>query len=235
MTWLLTVLGSLTVLLSLRDIFHTLWHPSGFGTICRRTFAVTWLATRLVNRAGRSTELAGPLGILLTVVVWTAMIVVGWALVYLPHMPGGFYFGSALRPAESSDLVASFYLSLVAVATLGFGDVVPATGWLRLLVPIQALVGFVLLTAAISWILQVLPGADPAAGARPPAPRACGDRRHRRRGPRGRRRGRRPCSTPSRTSSRSSTWTSPSTPRPTTSASPTQPSHWQPTSGTSPS
>lgn len=43
------------------------------------------------------------------------------------------------------------------MATLGFGDVVPADPVLRLLTPFEALFGFVLLTAAISWILQVYP------------------------------------------------------------------------------
>lgn len=38
MTWLLTVAGALLVLLALRDIFHTLWHPSGFGTLARLVF-----------------------------------------------------------------------------------------------------------------------------------------------------------------------------------------------------
>jgi hypothetical protein len=72
-------------------------------------------------------------------------------------MPEGFYFGSALRPEQSSDPVAALYLSLVTVATLGFGDIVPADPVLRVLAPLQALLGFVLLTAAISWVLQVYP------------------------------------------------------------------------------
>lgn len=78
-------------------------------------------------------------------------------LVYLPHMPEGFYFGTALKPEESSDVLAALYLSLVTVATLGFGDIIPADPVLRLLTPFEALLGFVLLTAAISWILQVYP------------------------------------------------------------------------------
>ena len=43
------------------------------------------------------------------------------------------------------------------MATLGFGDVTPADPILRLLAPFEALLGFVLLTAAIAWILQVYP------------------------------------------------------------------------------
>lgn len=153
MTWLLSVVGVLLNVTVLRDLFHTLWHPRGFGSLGHHVFRLVW---RLGSR-GRSTELAGPLGLLAVVVLWTAMVVGGWALVYLPHMPGAFHFDGSLRPQESSDLVASVYLSLVAVGTLGFGDIVPATTALRLAVPLQALMGFALFTAAISWVMQVYP------------------------------------------------------------------------------
>jgi hypothetical protein len=152
MTWFLNIVGALLVLAALRDIFRTLWHPHGFGSLCRVAFDLVWKVTRRWN-----TELAGPLGLLAVVVTWSAMIVGGWTLIYLPHMPDGFYFGGPPDPGDSSDLVASIYLSLVAVATLGFGDIMPAYPALRLVVPLQALVGFVLFTAAISWILQVYP------------------------------------------------------------------------------
>jgi len=144
------------VLVALWDIFHTLWHPGGFGRIARWVFQVVWRTTkRVLPRHTR--QLAGPIGILGTVATWTGLVVVGWTLVYLPHMPEGFYFGSALRPEQSSDVLAALYLSLVTVATLGFGDIIPADPLLRLLTPVEALLGFVLLTAAISWILQVYP------------------------------------------------------------------------------
>ena len=54
-------------------------------------------------------------------------------------------------------LVDSLYASLVAVATLGFGDITPTTSWLRILVPLEALIGFAVLTAGLSWVLSVYP------------------------------------------------------------------------------
>lgn len=156
MGWLIGAAGLLVVLVALWDIFHTLWHPEGFGRIARWTFQGVWWATKRV-RPGRTRQLAGPIGVLGTVVSWTALVVIGWALVYLPHMPDGFYFGSALQPQRSSDSITALYLSLVTVATLGFGDIMPADPVLRLLTPFEALLGFVLLTAAISWVLQVYP------------------------------------------------------------------------------
>lgn len=156
MGWVLSAVGLLVVLVALWDIFHTLWHPGGFGRIARWVFQFVWSVTKRVLPS-HTRQLAGPLGIVGTVVSWTGLVVVGWMLVYLPHMPEGFYFGTALRPEQSSDALAALYLSLVTVATLGFGDIIPADPVLRLLTPFEALLGFVLLTAAISWILQVYP------------------------------------------------------------------------------
>jgi len=156
MGWVVSAAGLLVVLVALWDIFHTLWHPGGFGRIARWVFQLVWRATKYVLPR-HTRQLAGPIGILGTVMSWTGLVAIGWMLVYLPHMPQGFYFGSALRPEQSSDVLAALYLSLVTVATLGFGDIVPANPVLRLLTPFQALLGFVLLTAAISWILQVYP------------------------------------------------------------------------------
>lgn len=84
-------------------------------------------------------------------------MVIGWTLIYLTHMPQDFYFGSALSPEQSPDTLTALYLSLVTLATLGFSDVTPADPGLRLLTPFEALLGFVLLTTAISWIVQVYP------------------------------------------------------------------------------
>ena len=157
MTWILSIVGVGMILVALRDIFHTLWHPGGFGTVSHLVFATTWRLTKILRRGSRASELAGPLGILATLGVWTFLVIVGFGLLYVPHMPEDFTFGSSLQPRASSDLIASFYLSAVALATLGLGDILPATPLLRVLVPLEALVGFLLLTAGISWILQLYP------------------------------------------------------------------------------
>lgn len=151
----MTAVGVVVILCALRDIFHTVWHPAGFGGISRMVFRITWRATKL--RTSRTTDVAGPLGLLMMLGVWAALSVLGFALIYLPRMPDGFYFGSSLKPQGSSDVVASLYVSLVAIATLGFGDIVPATSTLRIVVPLEALMGLVLLTAGISWVLQLYP------------------------------------------------------------------------------
>ncbi len=157
MFWASTTVGAVLVVAALRDIFHTLWHPAGFGTLSRRVFRLVWRLSKLRYGRVRSTDLAGPLGLLATLGTWALLLIIGFALVYLPRMPDDFYFGSSLEPGKSPDLVASLYLSIVAVATLGLGDIMPATTLLRIVLPLEALVGFVLLSAGISWVLQVYP------------------------------------------------------------------------------
>ncbi|WP_149361418.1 potassium channel family protein [Lolliginicoccus suaedae] len=157
MTWLFSAVGALLVGVVIRDIYATLWHPQGLGTVCRGLFASLWRAAGKLSGKGRSLVPVGPLGLAATLITWTVMLVGGWTLIYMPHMPAGFAFSSSLQPAASSDPLAALYLSLVTVATLGFGDITPVLPALRVLVPIQALLGFWLFTAAVTWVLQVYP------------------------------------------------------------------------------
>ena len=157
MEWLVSALGAVVVAVVLRDVFHTLAHPSGQGTIGRLVMALVWRLARGVGLRRRGSALAGPVAMVGVIGAWGVLSVLGWALVYWPHMPEGFAFQSNLAPAARGDFLDAVYLSLVALATLGFGDIVPVTPWLRLAAPLQALMGFVLLTASVSWVLQVYP------------------------------------------------------------------------------
>ncbi|MGR7026894.1 potassium channel family protein [Geodermatophilus sp. URMC 62] len=154
-TWLATAVGILLVLLVLRDVVHTLWHPSGRRGLSRRLMQALWRAGRRSRRSGTG-FLGGPMAMVVVVLAWVLLLVVGWTLVYWPHLPDGFVYGSGLAADRGGPLDAA-YLSLVTLATLGFGDIVPQDPWLRLAVPVQALIGFVLLTAAVTWVLQVYP------------------------------------------------------------------------------
>ncbi|WP_406400872.1 potassium channel family protein [Streptomyces sp. NBC_00879] len=91
------------------------------------------------------------------VAMWAGTVVVGWAMIYWPHLPDAFSFAAGLKPAEHGGPVDSLYISLVTVATLGLGDITPAEPWLRIVAPLEALVGFALLTATVSWVLEIYP------------------------------------------------------------------------------
>ncbi|MFR9799158.1 potassium channel family protein [Streptomyces sp. MS06] len=157
MDWLVTLIGAAVVLIMLRDVFHTLWHPTRHGGLSRFVMTRLWRLSMLGGRSSRTAGLAGPVGMVLVVGTWACTMAVGWSLVYWPHMPEGFSFSSRLQPSEHSGPVDALYLSLTTVATLGLGDIAPAAAWLRIVAPLEAVVGFALLTATVSWILGIYP------------------------------------------------------------------------------
>ncbi|MEU9920204.1 potassium channel family protein [Streptomyces griseoluteus] len=157
MEWLVSLGGAGLVLVTLRDLFHTLWHPTRHGGLSRLVMTALWRLARRFRARRRVVGLVGPLALVTVVSLWTAAIVLGWAVVYWPHMPGAFTFSPGSRAAQQSSFLDSVYLSLVTVATLGLGDIAPIEGWLRVVSPLEALVGFVLLTATVSWVVEIYP------------------------------------------------------------------------------
>ncbi|MGP3920837.1 potassium channel family protein [Nonomuraea sp. 10N515B] len=118
-----------------------------------------WRVFRRFIRRGRwnVAALAGPLAMVMVVCMWISMAVLGWTLVYWPHFLEGFVLAPGLDPDRRMDMLDALCLSLVNVATLGFGDIVPESGWMRVAAPVQAMAGFGLLTATVSWVLQIYP------------------------------------------------------------------------------
>ncbi|MCM1966056.1 MULTISPECIES: potassium channel family protein [unclassified Streptomyces] len=157
MNWLFNVAGAVLVLFVLRDVFHTLWHPTRHGGLSRLVMTGLWRLSTSVTARRRASGLAGPVAMVAVVAVWALTVVVGWALIYWPHMPDAFTYTAGLRPTEHASFVDALYISLVNVSTLGLGDIAPTEGWLRILAPLEALVGFALLTATVSWTLGIYP------------------------------------------------------------------------------
>ena len=113
----------------------------------------------MFRRAGTRHErlsLAGPVAFVTVIATWAGLLVLGWALVFWPHMPGGFRFDAGIE-AGGSDFVHALNISLVTLTTLGFGDITPTSDALRLILPLEALLGFGLLSASISWLISIYP------------------------------------------------------------------------------
>ncbi|OAH10374.1 potassium channel family protein [Streptomyces jeddahensis] len=157
MKWLITLVGAVVVMTILRDVFHTLWHPTRHGGLSRIIMTALWRLSSRFSARRRGAGLAGPLGMVTVVATWAMCVALGWALIYWPHMPNAFSFSAALEPGEHSGPVDALYISLVTLATLGLGDIAPVAGWLRIVAPLEALVGFALLTATVSWVLGIYP------------------------------------------------------------------------------
>jgi hypothetical protein len=150
-----TVVGAAIVVYGLSEIFLTLVHPHARGRLTRAIVAGIW---HLSSRFGRRIRAAsGPLAAISVVLIWAAIQAIGWALIYLPHVPDGFLYSEGIDPARYPDVLEALYFSLVSLSTLGFGEVVPTDPVVRLLSPLQAVTGFALLTGGATWLLQLFP------------------------------------------------------------------------------
>jgi hypothetical protein len=151
----LTIAGVVLIAVALRDIFETLFHPSGRGVLGNVIAHSIWRGAHRLHRGRDAPLYAGPLGYVAVLGGWTSMLVLGWALIFLPHMPEGFVFTGGLVPAEHDSLIDAIYVSLVNITSLGYGDISPDASLLRLLGPIETLFGLGLLTASISWLVSI--------------------------------------------------------------------------------
>lgn len=160
MEWVAPPLGIALVAVALIDIALTLFAPSLRGRLSTAVVHHVWRAIRpLALRFPAVRELVGALTFMAVLLSWGTLVIVGFALIYWPFIPEGFLvdFGTDLDRSHSGNLIAALYLSMVSMSTLGFGDIVPVEGWLRIIVPLEALVGFGVLTGVISWILSIGP------------------------------------------------------------------------------
>lgn len=148
-----TVAGVGLILLMAADVFQTLLSPHGTGPVCRLIMRALWLLSR--RFAGRASTFAAPAAMGAVIGTRALLSIVGWAMVYLPHLPDGFVYAEGVP--RRGDLMEALYISMVSLSTVGYGEVVPAGQVLRLVTAAQAVTGFGLLTATVSWILQTYP------------------------------------------------------------------------------
>ena len=153
---LLTLVGVALIVLALRDVFDTLFHPHGRGVVSERLFRLNWIVTKQLARGNhRVLSVAGPVAFLGVIAAWGILVLVGFALIFSVHMPEGFSYAPGLDPSAHSGFWDAVYISMVNLTSLGYGDIVPTGGLLRLLGPLETVIGLGLLTASISWILIV--------------------------------------------------------------------------------
>ncbi|MGC5583157.1 MULTISPECIES: potassium channel family protein [Ornithinimicrobium] len=150
-----TVAGIVVIVIGLHDMFHTLLHPTGQGRLSRLVLVGAWRISRATGHRLGST--VGPLAMVVVILLWVLLQLLGWALIYLPHVPEGFMYSSGVDPSDYPDVLEAVYLSAVTLSTLGYGDMVATDLWIRTAAPLQALTGFALLTAALTWFTQIYP------------------------------------------------------------------------------
>jgi hypothetical protein len=153
-----TAVGVAVVLVMLRDVMHELLDPEDSGSLSWAVMHGTWRLVRAVGRhRPRLVHHGGALVLLSVAATWTGLLAVGFALVYWPRLPAGFDVTGNVPPEGTRGLATALYLSLSAMTTLNATAFAPLTTGLRFAVALESLVGMVLITAWITWVLSVYP------------------------------------------------------------------------------
>lgn len=115
-----------------------------------------WRTVRSFAKRRRSLiTLAGPIIFLVIVSAWALLIIFGFALIYWAnrHL---FVAAPGMSPPRPETFLDAFNISLGALITIA-GDFNANSKLMRFLVDSEAVVGFGLLTASVSWLLSVYP------------------------------------------------------------------------------
>ena len=159
MDWPIILAGVTLISVGLLDVFFTVLHYDGFGFISSRLyhslFGIVCFATRPLPRRYRAMGLsmAAPLMVPATITVWISLVALGYALIYFSGMDEEFFYlpGRTLEPS----FLEALYFSGTSISTVGFGDITPTNTLYQVLAVSEGLIGFGILTLAITYILGV--------------------------------------------------------------------------------
>lgn len=153
------VVGFGLVALGLLDAFETVVLPRRVSRRFRIAlifYRVTWqpykaMARRIQDAARRETFLSffGPLSLILLFIVWAFVLIIGFSLL---QWAAGSGVSSQTGPVDYPTVL---YLSGTTFFTLGLGDVVPSTGFARLLTVVEGGTGFGFLALVIGYLPTV--------------------------------------------------------------------------------
>jgi hypothetical protein len=142
------------------DVFHTLFHPVGHGSISDAIGRYSWKLFKHLARGniGRLTT-AGPSIILLVMVSWVSLVVFGFSFIYFPYIGNQFVVSPGLNPANHKSYFDALNVSIGGIMTLT-GDFYTRSKLLRLAMGVEAILGFGLLAASVSWLLSLYPALE---------------------------------------------------------------------------
>jgi hypothetical protein len=156
-----TVLGLSLLALVVYDVYATILHARGrSGPIGETLNRSIWRAARVIAfrfsrpRRHRLLNVVGPTLLPLLIILFIALLVLGFALVYYPRMPAGFSFQPGAEAADSP-WMSSLYFSGVTLTTVGYGDIAPRTTGMRLTALFESASGFALISLAITYLITV--------------------------------------------------------------------------------
>lgn len=158
MNLLVQLLGVGLVILSLSDIYLTVLYPRlGSSWLGSQLGKGIWQLFLLVARAipGKGDRLlsyCGPTLVVAIVIVWVALLVNGFALIFWTEL------GTSIQTSEGqtpTDFFTALFLSGSSITTLGPGNLVPKPGIYQLLIVLETGLGFSTFTLTITYLLSV--------------------------------------------------------------------------------
>ena len=139
-------------------------HYEHRGLLTPRLHRAVWVAVRALARRLRGgartyvLSLGAPLMMVSALAAWMVLLVVGFALVYLPGLETG---ALAPAPAGTPPAVSAVYFSAVTLSTLGLGDLTPRSPIYQLVTAVEALAGLGLATMRLRAELEASLHEDP--------------------------------------------------------------------------
>ena len=154
-----TIMGVALLLFVLNDIHRSILHSRGRNgplseIVCR---GVWYLSKRLAFRFPRPRRhkmlnLIGPLLMPLLIILFIILVLVGFALIYIPRMPSEFTVSLA---TPNSPWLASLYFSGITMTTVGYGDIAPVTFSMRMVALVESASGLAFISLAITYLIAV--------------------------------------------------------------------------------
>ena len=150
------VIGGVVLLVTLADVFVTVFNYDGFTFLSGRFHRLFWHGLRrgtcwlpAGSRAG-VLSLGSAAMLPATLIFWLVLEVSAFALMYLPGLTGGgFRLSDHLQP----QIGTAFYFSAGDITSLTFGDVVPRSGLCQALVDAETAAGLATVGLAVAYIL----------------------------------------------------------------------------------
>lgn len=155
MTWVEAALGAVVLWTVLNDVFSSVVVPRPTPSRFRPAAVfvrATWRIWRLgVDPAGAGAEqrlgIYAPLALITLVALWLTMLIVGFGLIF--HA-----LAAEIQPALP-DFPTALYFAASAIVTLGFSDVAPQGGLVRMLAIAAAATGLGVVALTITYLFSL--------------------------------------------------------------------------------